>query len=139
MEIEVTRKIFQEKDTIGDLTFPSNNNNLLCNTLELPMPADGNYTHGFCIVPGRYKVQIVFSPALQHAVPQLVSVPGREYIEIHWGNAAKDTHGCILTGNYEGGINWVDHSIDDFSELMDILYRAVSRKEDIWITIKNKV
>jgi hypothetical protein len=132
MELAVSRKLKQGLDTIGNFLASGNK---MSNCLELPVPSDGNYTHGFCIAPGRYQVQIVFSPALQCAVPQLVNVPGRSYIEIHWGNAAKDTHGCILTGDYTGGENWIGHSVDEFNVLMDILGRAVERKEEIWITI----
>ena len=131
MELTINRKIKQTNDTIGEFLASGNK---MSDCLELPMPTDGNYTHGFCIQPGRYKVQLVASPALQKVVPQLVNVPGRQYIEIHWGNSDKDTHGCILTGDYVKE-DWVAHSVDEFSILMDILNRCVLRNEDIWITI----
>ena len=120
------------KDTIGTFLI---NDKQLSNSLELPIPEDGNYTHGFCIHPGRYKCKIVLSPHLGYHVLQLIDVPGRLYIEIHIGNFDKDTDGCILTGDYVGQADWITHSADEFNVLMDIVNRAINRNEEIWITI----
>lgn len=59
VELEVKRTIEQPKDTIGNFRV---NGNQMSNCLELPVPQDGNYTHGFCIQPGRYRVLLGTSP-----------------------------------------------------------------------------
>lgn len=46
---------------------------------------------------GTYPVSMYDSP--RHGrVPLLHDVPGRTWIEVHAGNTAKDTEGCILVG-----------------------------------------
>ena len=132
MELSVIRKIKQAKDTIGDFLV---NGNFMSNCLELAVPSDGNYTHGFCIQPGRYKVILGFSPHFKYLVPQLQDVPGRENIEIHIGNSDADTHGCIIVGEYVRGYDWITNSVDEFEVLMDILKRTEERHEEMRITI----
>ena len=132
MEIEVNRTLRQPKNTIGDFLV---NGNKMSNCLELPVPTDGNYTHGFCIQPGRYKVLLGISPHFKYLVPMLQDVPGRDNIEIHIGNSDADTHGCVIVGEYVGGYDWITNSADEFEVLMDILKRAEARQEEMWITI----
>ena len=132
MELCVVRTIKQPKDTIGDFLV---NGKFMSNCLELAVPEDGNYTHGFCIQPGRYKVQLVVSPHFGYKVPLLIDVPWRDHIEIHIGNSSADILGCIIVGEYVGGYDWITNSKDEFAILMDILERAEERKEEIWITI----
>lgn len=48
------------------------------------------------IPPGTYPVQMVPSPRFQRATPHVLDVPGRTEIEIHGGNRAEDSEGCIL-------------------------------------------
>jgi hypothetical protein len=148
MEIEVTRKVFQGQDTIGDFTFPSNNNNLLCNTLE---PVDrGLYqtdtlehilaikVPGLTAIPyGRYKVILDFSPAFNRIMPHIIDVPGFEGERIHVGNSHSDTKSCVLLGEWCGGVDFIRDSGICFDMFMDILGRASDRNEDVWITIKH--
>jgi hypothetical protein len=133
MEMKVKRVEEQSKCTIGELSFHSD---FLCNTLELPMPKDGNYTHGFCIAPGRYRVELVMSPHFKFWVPRLIDVPGRDLIEMHPGNSDKDSLGCILTGMDTGKMDWIENSVGEFNAMIDILIRAVNRDEELWITIE---
>ena len=132
MELSVIRTIKQPKDTIGDFLV---NGKFMSNCLELAVPEDGNYTHGFCIQPGRYKVTLYLSPDKGYKVPLLHDVPGRDAVEIHIGNSDADTRGCIIVGEYVGGYDWITNSKDEFTILMDILERAGERKDEIWITI----
>ena len=147
MEIEVKRKIFQAKSTISDLTFPTNNNALLCNVLEdldrglyLTDPIEKiNATiirHETAIPYGRYKVILDFSNRFQKIMPHVLDVPGFEGIRIHVGNSDIDTDGCLLLGEYFGKEDFVRDSGVCFDMFMDILQRATDREEDIWITIK---
>jgi hypothetical protein len=132
MELTLNRTIKQVKDTIGDFLV---NGKFMSNCLELSVPADGNYTHGFCIAPGRYEVEVIISPHFGYVVPHIKDVPGRDNIEIHIGNSDTDTHGCVIVGEYVGGYDWITNSVDEFEVLMDILKRAEARQEEMWITI----
>lgn len=53
-----------------------------------------------CIPEGTYKLRKFFSSKNRENVLLLEDVPGRSYIEIHVGNYAKDSRGCILPGRY---------------------------------------
>ena len=136
MELSVVRTIGQPKDTIGDFFV---NDKKLSNCLELSIPPDGNYTHGFCIQPGRYQVVLYLSEHWGYKVPLLQGVPGRDMIEIHIGNSSADIKGCIVVGEYVGGYDWITNSKDEFDILMDILGRAEERGEKIWITITEEI
>lgn len=73
-----------------------------CATLEpaTPIPA------------GTYAIKLYHSPKFGEFVPWLQGVPGYTFIEMHCGNSAKDTEGCILVA-LEGGAaddNWISRS-----------------------------
>ncbi len=147
MEIEVTRKIFQQKSTISDLTFPSNNNAFLCNVLEdtdrdlystnpIAELLKKIIRHFTAIPYGRYKVILDFSNRFQKIMPHVLDVPGFEGIRIHVGNSDIDTDGCLLLGEYFGKEDFVRDSGVCFDMFMDILQRATDRNEDVWLTIK---
>jgi hypothetical protein len=137
MELAVVRKLKQPLDTIGILY---DNDKKQCNTLELAIPNDGNYTHGFCIAPDRYEAIIVDSEVFDFPVLKLLDVPGGDNVEMHPGNDNKATHGCILTGDYSGIEDWIGHSNDEFNVLMDIVTRAVKeRGERIWVTVTEEL
>ena len=76
-----------------------NDGGLECFTLE---PGDGAHRAR----PGEYDVRIASGGKLgalyRHmghpGVLQLAGVPGHSGIDIHAGNTARDTHGCILVG-----------------------------------------
>lgn len=138
MELKYKRRLLNSTNTIGDLTFPSNENNFLCNILELPVGEGDNYgQHGYAIAAGRYRILMLPSPKFDGMiVPHLQDVPDRSNILIHFGCFAKDTLGCLLTGIQRTAF-FVNHSKDEFNLLLDILYRADDREEEIWITIED--
>lgn len=69
----------------------------LCYTLE-PALYDVAKSQHPAIVAGQYLIASHDSPRFGEKLPILQDVPGRKYILIHAGNAAKDTQGCILVG-----------------------------------------
>lgn len=97
----------------------------VCVTLERP------YTDGFGkmshIKAGVYVTKLTHSPAFKAVTPELLNVPGRSHIRIHWGNKVDDSLGCILTGtafDSVAGMNGkvgVTGSKMAFDELMDLL------------------
>lgn len=55
--------------------------------------------YGETAIPfGKYKGFLRFSPSKNRVVPELKNVPGFKFIQIHSGNTAKNSLGCILVG-----------------------------------------
>jgi hypothetical protein len=111
MHLKVERFTFTDVSTEGELSIDGER---FCWTLELPV-RDG--LPGSAIPLGTYKLVSYPSPHFGRLVPQLVDVPGRSEIEIHWGNTAADTRGCILLGGSMPEANFIGNSrqmFDDF-------------------------
>jgi hypothetical protein len=143
MELTLNRKERTDTTTIGELT---DTNGYHCYTLE---PKDIGLTKSMpeaevfskkitgktAIPTGRYRIYIGFSEHFQKNVPMLVAVPGFWGVEIHPGNTAKDTKGCILLG-YEKEENEVLKSRSAFYDLMLLLEKSESNGERSFITIQ---
>lgn len=80
---------------------------------------------------GSYIVKLEHSPHFQRITPHLHNIPGFTFVEIHPGNTAADTHGCILVGEVHG-LNAVYQSRAAFKELMTHL---TARPDHITIQI----
>lgn len=73
---------------------------VLCQTLELPWRDN---QHGIsCIPAGTYTAFRFQSPTIGYELFQVRAVPHRSGIDIHIGNTAHDTQGCILVGSSRG-------------------------------------
>lgn len=117
----------------------------LCDTLEdtdrelvqgmTAAQISAHKVYGKTAIPaGRYRVSITYSPKFRRNLPILHDVTGFEGIRIHSGNTAADSEGCLLVGeNKKKGM--VLNSRIALDRLMRKLNAAVSRKEEIWITI----
>lgn len=79
--------------TLGRLFF----GNFHCFTLELPWK--DNAPGVSCIPIGSYPASRYHSPHLDHDVLLLSGVPGRQSIEVHFGNYTRQIEGCILVGD----------------------------------------
>lgn len=77
-----------------------------------------------------------------HGMLQLASVPGFEGVEIHIGNSAKDTDGCILVGKAfsqapdENGSMQVRQSTLAFKQLYPKVRDELERGEAVHITVE---
>lgn len=129
MELKLTRKIFTNKSTIGQLTVDGRPE---CVTLE-DVVRPSKIQDETAIDAGRYEVVITFSNKFKKFLPLLLNVPKFEGIRIHSGNAAKDTRGCILVGQTEGA-DFIGNSRVAFDSLFKKL-QAASKKEKIFIEI----
>jgi hypothetical protein len=69
------------------------------------------------ITAGTYHVKKGYSPKHGRIVPILQDVPGHTMIEMHIGNDAEDTLGCILVG-MTGATDWIGYSEVAFEEFM---------------------
>jgi hypothetical protein len=145
MEILVTRFIYSDKSTIGDLTVPGHD--FKCHTLEDKVRPDGvKVPHETAIPAGRYKVVIDYSNRFKRYMFHVLDVPLFEGIRIHCGNTSADTDGCLLVGVSEQH-DWIGGSHVAFAALWDLLaikdgYDSehlcdrYKMREETWITIQ---
>ena len=88
-----------------------------------------------CIPNGTYTVVLSYSNRFKRILPELLNVPHFLGIRIHSGNSSKDTEGCIILGPKSKG-DWVTASRVAFNKVYKLLQDAVTRKEEITITIR---
>lgn len=119
-EIVLSRIIFTDKSTVGDLTILGEK---ICNTIELSCRR-GDEKGLLAIPPGRYEIIISESPRLKRLTPRLLNVPGREGILIHPANKAEELDGCIAPGIYDPHIpDFVSMSRKCFDLIMSKLQK----------------
>jgi hypothetical protein len=129
--LKLVRNDFSSKSTIGELFIEGERE---CFTLEDVVRADGVKVYGETAIPyGRYEVIINYSNRFKRQLPRLLNVPMFDGILIHPGNAAKDTHGCILVGETKQK-DFIGNSRNAFDKLFKKL-QAASAKGKIFIEI----
>jgi len=93
-----------------------------CMTLELPWL--GNEPNISCIPEGDYECVKYTSPRSGSEVILVLTVEGREAIEIHSGNYTRQILGCILVGD---SVKWLDSdSIPDVTNSKATLQKLLS-------------
>ncbi len=140
MEMKLKRIWPDSTCTIGEL-FIGDSALRECFILEPPVrevegvPVEKWKVPGHSAVPrGRYRVIRSFSPEHRKVVPWLVGIQGFEDVEIHSGNTAADTKGCLLTGQ-EKGEDTVFRSVAAFNSLDSQIAAAIHDGEEVFITI----
>ena len=123
LNLVVTRKIFDDVSTIGELSI---NGVFECYTLEDTVRALGVKVDGKTAIPlGIYKVILDMSTRFKRIMPHVLDVLGFEGIRIHCGNTDADTEGCLLVGRTEGK-DFIGHSKEEFDALFLKLQAAKS-------------
>lgn len=89
----------------------------------------------FLIPPGTYGVQLLLSRRFGRRTPHLIDVPGRTEIEIHGGNRATDSDGCILVAEKRISDWLIYDSLPATSKIELGLMLAESLNEDSTVTI----
>lgn len=140
MELTLRREDFTAERTIGRLFVDGV---FQCWTLEDTVRTDdpstpqdeGAKVPGKTAIPaGRYAVTMYRSP--KHGLVLLLhNVPGFSFIEIHAGNAASDTRGCILVGE-DRAVDVVLQSKKALSALLHRIAPALAKREPVWITVQ---
>lgn len=134
MEMTLTRVQLDPGVTIGRLSIDGDDWG--CWTCEDTQRApDAPKVYGQTAIPlGRYRVVVNYSPHFNRDLPELVDVPNFEGIRIHPGNKPADTDGCLLPGldRLDGGVG---RSVAAFEILYPKIVRALSRGEDVFITV----
>lgn len=131
MKLQVNREPGTEGFTVGTMWV---DDVAECYTLE-DQVRTGHKVYGQTAIPaGTYKVVERFSPRFKRVLPHLLDVPGFEYILIHPGNTASDTHGCVLVG-----VTKLHGAIGGSRLAFDALFAKISaawaRHEPVTITI----
>lgn len=142
MEIRQKRIAFLPTYTIGNMYIDEKK---FCDTLEdtnRDLNKNGKFdgaekkVYGETCIPfGRYKIDVTMSAKFKRELPILLNVPGFEGIRIHRGNTPKDTLGCILVGENKV-VGKVLNSTQYEIQLVKMMKEALSRGEEIWITIE---
>lgn len=86
------------------------------------------------IPTGRYRIGVHDSPHFKRSMPELLDVPGRSAILIHWGNYPENSDGCILVGESQ------DHATGDIGNtraMFEELWRKIlpGLENGVWITV----
>ena len=145
LALRIRRVALRPTYTIGKLEWTEDGKvwNYLCDTLEDKVRdynKDGDLDdkgetkiYGETAIPyGKYTFTVEMSPKFGYECPLLHNVKHFEYIRIHKGNTAVDTHGCLLTGsNTEKGK--VTSSTVAFNKLMALLDNHPQRSYTIEI------
>ena len=121
--------------TIGHLEVFKNDTSVFsCMTLE--MPWRDNNTSVSSIPTGSYDV-VPYSSSKYPDTYEVLKVPGRSYILIHWGNYYYNTEGCILVGEAFYDIN--GDGILDITKSRDTIVKLKEATEynDFRLLIKN--
>lgn len=105
--VVLTRIVEGSKETLGELRVMDKDANevFLCKTLELPW--ENNKQNKSCIPKGFYEV-IPYDSVQYPDTFEVLNVPNRSNILIHWGNYYHNTEGCILVGENARDLNGDD-------------------------------
>lgn len=120
MELELYRDPTKDGFTLGSLSI---NGIFECWSLELPLTGEGPVAIPALIYP----VTLGWSAHFQRIVPHITNVPGRDEIEIHWGNYVTQTKGCVLVGEHKDKAMILDSRLA-FDALFDKLREAAVRE-----------
>lgn len=84
-----------------------------------------------CIPYGTYPLGTRFSPhfskTYNHDMIWVQSVPGFEFILIHWGNTISDTEGCLIIGDKIGIINQKDAVLNSKVTYLKFYNRVINQ------------
>ena len=128
MEIQVLRDTSTPHSITGKLSIDGA---FQCFTIERPY-GDTDFAP---IPEGKYPVRMRESAFWQQhgykMVPGIFDVPGRTDIEIHPGNTAFQSHGCIIVGNLRG----IDSVFESRLAFDTLLEKIQKESNTIFITI----
>jgi hypothetical protein len=132
----LSRQAFSVRSTQGILCNPDNVR--LAYTLERPT-IDQCLASPYHAVPlGIYRVSLYNSPKFGRLMPLLVTpnLPPNTKIELHWGNFAENSEGCILVGS-RATQDAVWQTRETFEELFPTIQYWITQGGGLEIEIAN--
>jgi hypothetical protein len=123
MDLKLQRLTVNDDATIGSMSVDGSEQ---CFTLEPSL---------FSIPAGVYPVVIAWSNHFQKKVPHVENVPDRTEIEIHVGNTAADSKGCILVGSKVVSDTMISGSDAAWQALMVDITDAEANNEKVTLTV----
>jgi hypothetical protein len=132
MKLVITRKIFDDLCSLGELTVDGE---FECYTLEpVTRPEGAEKIPGKTAIPyGTYKVIITYSNHMGIDLPLLVDVPNFEGVRIHPGNFPANTEGCTLVGENQGH-DEIQASRTAFDGLFGKIRQAIAQGDTVMAT-----
>lgn len=131
MEINLVRKSYTTKSTIGDFSIEDKM------WFSLEDVARKIKIYGETAIPaGKYHIVPQYSPLMKRILPMLENVPNFTYIYIHPLNYATESLGCIGIGKIKD-VDSIYQSQQACAEVFDLICLAWQKKEDVWITIED--
>lgn len=154
MELKLYRWAKGSESTAGDLLDIAEGGGLICKTVEDRIRVGEKVPGETAIPAGRYRLGLrTDSPKFAHyydrwdwykGMPHIQNVPGFQWIYLHPGLDHRDSEGCVLVG-FDLEVYHVDgranHRIRSgttrpaFEKLCKIVYAAMDRGEEVWITV----
>ena len=128
MKLTLKRNDTLEDGTDGKIKLPSG---LIVYTLELPWKE--NQDNISCIPYGIYICKKIKSPKFGVCY-EVLNVPNREKILIHWGNFLKDILGCIEIGLVKGK-NKKEDAVYKSKDAFDIFMKEMSIYDEFELEI----
>ena len=96
--------------------------------VSLELPDKANIRNISCIPKGLYKAKKRISPGKGYEVIEFIDVPGRTYIQAHYGNFTSQLLGCQLYGDGLKFIN--DDDIIDITNSEKTIKKVLSLLPD---------
>jgi hypothetical protein len=128
--------------TIGELFADGD---FVCHALE-DLPRKVKIPGETRIPAGTYTVLLTVSPAVATGklwspfesteLPLLVNVPGFDGIRVHAGNTDKNTNGCLLVGDWNGG-EFIRNSRAALTKVCDLMRAAKLMRQPVTIEIND--
>jgi len=135
MQLILNRRMPSANSTPGELFVDGS---FFCYTLERT-PSDPEWK---CIPAGTYEVTLrktynprLWTPYPDEVLPHIENVPGRQGIEMHAGNRAADSEGCVLCG-YERQLD-IDMIGASRAAVKDLIDRMRAKGGTFQIVVKN--
>lgn len=97
-KVIITRENYTSNQTTGILKVVNENNVCVMSCMTLELPWKDNWTAVSSIPKGTYEV-VEFQSKKFGVCYEVLNVPKRSAILIHFGNYYTDTRGCILVGS----------------------------------------
>ncbi len=103
-----------------------------CDTLE-PLPAD--------LPAGTFPARLYLSPHFGYWLYRIYNVPGHDALEVHRGNFAADTRGCVLVGDsferaWDPHLERNETVLCNSKTTFDRLMAALAGCEDLELTVE---